>query len=125
MMKTFKFDEFAVERLFRAELNALLSVGMCVRPKSLEQIPINTRVALSVVVTDKLVGQNNADCISLVMRQAANGLAGEVANSRGFTSPELIAAPLEFDYVRGDFDTGAGKIEAGTKVRITTRITRV
>ena len=117
----FRFDEDAVEKKFRNRLDEYMLGVMLMRPKHSKKT-VGPKLGMKVVMTDKLVAQNNEDCINLVVRQMVETMAIGVAKLYGSTSCVFIPYPLEFTYVEGEFEIAEGVMEPGTEVTVITNI---
>ncbi|KKL94807.1 hypothetical protein LCGC14_1860960 [marine sediment metagenome] len=113
----FRFDEPAVEAQGRDRLDEYLPGARLMRPKrSKKALP--PKLGLAVIMTDKLVGQENEDAIKLVMRQVTESLARESAKLYGSTNRVFVVGPLEFEYNEGEFEVAEGVMAPGTEVKV-------
>ncbi|KKN00885.1 hypothetical protein LCGC14_1133360 [marine sediment metagenome] len=118
----FKFDEFAVETKFRDRLDEYMLGARTVRPNS-----VGPELGSKIIMLDKLVKQDNPDVIKIIIRQLVEALSIKLAMLQATTSRVLLVDPLQFEYVRGRFDSNGKRLEGpgkknATEVFVTTKI---
>ena len=106
----FRFDESEVNERFISRLDEYMLGALTVRPDS-----VGPELGTKVIMLDKLVKQDNEAVLSIVIRQITDAMAIKLAILQASTSHVLFVNPLQFDYVRGRYDSNGKKLDGPGK----------